>query len=128
MQLRNGLLLACLCLISACSTPTPTSTPITPGDANGGRILFEQGTLEIQACATCHSIDGNTDLLGPTLKGIATTAASRVSGQSADDYLIASMRTPNAYLVSGYAADLMPALKATDQQYGDVLAYLLTLK
>jgi mono/diheme cytochrome c family protein len=124
MPLRNSLLLACLCLITACFP----ATPIKPGDANAGRILFEQGTLDIQPCAACHSIDGNNDLLGPTLKGIATTAATRISGQNTDDYLITSMKTPNAFLVSGYDTDLMPALKATDEQYGDLLAYMLTLK
>ena len=130
MHLRNVLCLLCLCLFAACSpsAPTPTATPLSPGDADAGRVLFEQGTLAIQACATCHSLDGSTDLLGPTLKGIAPAAATRVAGQSTNDYLLASMQTPNAFLVSGYAADLMPVPKATDQQYSDLLAYLLTLK
>ena len=121
MRPRNVLWLVCLGLFAACAAPTPapTSVPITPGDAESGRVLFEQGTLAIQACATCHSLDGSTDLLGPTLLHIATTAVTRVAGQSADAYLIASMQTPNAFLVSGYAADLMPVPKATEQQYSD---------
>lgn len=130
MRPRNVVWLLCLWLFAACAAPVPTpaATPITPGDAAAGRQLFEQGTLAIQACATCHSTDGSAELLGPTLKGIATTAATRVAGQSADDYLLASMQTPNAFLVAGYAADLMPVPKASDQQYSDLLAYLLTLK
>lgn len=99
-----------------------------PGDADAGRALFEQGTLTIQACATCHSIDGSTDLLGPTLKGIATIAASRVAGQPAEQYLVTSIKMPNAFLVPNYPADLMPVPEATEQQYSDLLAYLLTLK
>jgi mono/diheme cytochrome c family protein len=119
-------------LITACAPPAaPTATPaptIQLGDAEAGRVIFEQGTLDIQPCSACHSTDGSTDLLGPTLQGIATTAATRVVNQPADVYLFTSMKAPNDFLVPGYAPDLMPAVKATDAQYGDLLAYLLTLK
>lgn len=110
----------------------PTPTPATAGDAAKGKELFRQTTIGSRAgCVTCHSLEPDTVLVGPSLAGIGDRAASRVSGKSAADYLRESLLDPGAHTVEGYAAGLMPAALAdemTDQQVEDLVTYLLTLK
>jgi len=76
-------------------------------------------------------VDDAPPEVGPTLKGIAKAAGSRAAGQSAEVYLFTSIVNPNAYLVPGYAANIMPQTYAktlSAQQIRDLISYLLTLK
>ena len=78
-------------------------------------------------CSTCHSIDGTTGL-GPSLQGIATTAETRVPGLSAEEYITQSIMDPNAFVVDGFPAGLMPqnfAETLTTQDISNVVAFLL---
>jgi cytochrome c oxidase subunit 2 len=52
-------------------------------------------------CNACHTLTaaGATGLVGPSLDGIGTRAETRVSGQSAEDYVRESILNPNAFLV-----------------------------
>jgi hypothetical protein len=62
---------------------------------------------------------------------IGAEAGSRVSGQSAADYLRSSIVEPQAYVVEGFSAGIMPATYVdvlTEQQINDLVAYLLSLK
>lgn len=102
------------------------------GDAAAGEALFKQATIGSQAgCATCHSLEPDRVLVGPSMAGVGARAGTRVSGQSSEDYLRESIVQPDAYTVDGFAAGLMPAAIAgelSDQQLNDLVAYLLTLK
>ena len=51
-------------------------------------------------CNACHTLTaaGATGLVGPNLNGIGTIAATRVSAQSAEDYLRESILNPNAFI------------------------------
>ncbi|HRE49353.1 MAG TPA: cytochrome c oxidase subunit II [Aggregatilineales bacterium] len=93
-------------------------------------------------CGTCHVIGelGLKGAVGPSLNGVATRAEGHAAaseglfgGTDAAAYLRGSLVKPNAYVVSGYDAGLMP------QNYGDptimseddleaIINYLLTLK
>lgn len=94
---------------------------------NGPDVFMAKG------CAACHAIDGldgATGMVGPKLTGLGERAASRVEGQSAADYIRTSIENPNAYIVDGFSAGLMPAnLKGTmsADEYKDLIAYLETL-
>ncbi len=102
----------------------------TTGDAKAGEALFAQATIGNNAgCKTCHSLDGSK-LVGPTLQGIGARAATRVQGESAEQYIRTSITDPNAHIVEGFPAGVMPSFKTTlsDQQLNDLVAYLLTLK
>lgn len=64
-------------------------------------------------CANCHVLDalGWNGNLGPSLNGIGSRAASRAQAaglENGADYLAQAIRRPNEYLVSGYAANIMP--------------------
>lgn len=95
------------------------------GDAARGEQIFLS-----QPCHTCHV----QLAVGPVLPGdppLATIAETRRSGYSAELYLYESIVEPNAYIVSGFGKDIMPAefgRNLTDQELSDLIAYLMTMK
>jgi cytochrome c2 len=99
------------------------------GSASNGEALYKQALVgQNPGCATCHSLDG-TQLVGPTMQGVADRAATRVEGKSAADYLHESIVEPNAYVVEGYVEGVMQSYKdLSEAQLNDLVAYLLTLK
>lgn len=102
------------------------------GNAAAGQDLFNQGMIGTQAgCMTCHSLEPGVTLVGPSLATVGAEAGSRVSGQSAEDYLRQSISQPNETLVEGYAAGIMPqgySNELSGQQVNDLVAFLLALK
>lgn len=85
------------------------------------------------ACATCHSIEPEVRLIGPSQWGVREHAETRVEGESWAQYLYNSIVMPNAYIVEAdppYPENLMPANYAdllSDQDIYNILAYLATL-
>ena len=130
-------------LLTACSQPLNTppkntapdvakptaaaSSDLPAGNAIRGKDLFNgAGT-----CNACHSLEKGVKLVGPSLAGIATTAATRKSGMSAKDNLRESIISPNAYVVADFQPNLMVATfgeSLSKQQLADLLAYLESLK
>ena len=99
------------------------------GDAAAGEQVYNQ--VAAPACSTCHSLEPGVMLVGPSLANIGAEAGSRLSGTSAEDYLRQSVTDPNAHIVEGFAANLMPASyggQLTAQQIDDLVAYMLSLK
>ncbi len=85
------------------ATPPPTREPEPPEVARGMEIFLGEG-----ACVTCHTIEGVSEAgIGPELTSIGITAAARIPGYSAEEYIIESIRQPNAYIVEGYPKNLM---------------------
>lgn len=102
----------------------------TGGSADAGKALFAQTTIGSNAgCVTCHSLDGSS-LIGPSMQGIAGRAGKEVQGQTADQYVRASIVDPNSHAPEGYTVGVMPSYKdaLSDTQLNDLVAYLLTLK
>ncbi len=82
------------------------------------------------ACIGCHSLDPNQKMVGPTWYNLVETAAKRVPGESAGLYLYNSIVKPNAFVVPGYAPNIMLQTfgqSLTAQDKADLIAYLLTL-
>ncbi len=118
---------------SASATPEPLAAcQADNGNAERGQALFEQDVLTYYAgCITCHMAENDIVLQGPSLKGVATIADSRVTGQDAETYLCKSILAPNAHVVDAFSANLMPPYYAnwlTQQELDDLVAYLLTLE
>ncbi|MEX0788063.1 MAG: c-type cytochrome [Anaerolineales bacterium] len=106
------------------------------GDEERGKALAS-GAL---GCAACHILSN----LGPAWAtteagpGIGTRAQTRFQQEdytgevtSAVQYLFESIVHPNAYGVTGYEPDVMPATYATrmtPQDMADMIAYLLTFQ
>jgi cytochrome c2 len=94
---------------------------------------FMKGT-----CIGCHVVPGVPNangMVGPDLSNIATVAATRVEGQSAEEYLHESIINPEAYIApdcptgpcpSGIMLPTFGQLLSEDELNG-VVDYLLTL-
>jgi mono/diheme cytochrome c family protein len=104
------------------------------GDAANGEKLFSQsviGSNNSPGCITCHSLEPDVVIVGPSQAGLGTRAETRVPGQSAEEYIRNSIINPNDYLVEGFAEGLMYqnyAEELTEQEIDDIVAYTLTLK
>lgn len=128
-------------LVTAPSAPTgPTvGTDITKelpeGDAKAGEALATS-----LACTACHVTAPTGPAWPPTADqpGIGDRAATRLeqddyTGQATtpEQYLFESIAVTNAFVVSGFAENIMPAIYGTtltDQNMADLIAYLLTVK
>lgn len=126
-------------------TPAPPgAAPASGGSASAatgghpGEALF----LGLGGCSACHTIEGVSEgILGPPLDGIATSAAGRVPGQSAEEYIRVSIVEPDAHtagtadgLEQDYQEGLMMATMAgilpslSDEDIDNLVDYLLTLQ
>jgi len=143
----GGCVVLALCVLLACSanaiywfyrlrTPGMAQEPsvdarraelgsLPAGDPSGGEQVFTGKG----ACSACHSLDPGIQTVGPTLAGIASRAATRKPGYSAEMYLTESIVSPDAYIVEGFQGGIMPAnysQQLSEQQLADVVAFLMT--
>lgn len=137
------------------ATPLPpTETPLPPteapteaedqitrlvgltGNADRGQELFNMSydtAIGPYMCATCHSIEPEVRLIGPSLWNIYETAETRVEGESPSEYIYHSIIAPNDYIVEAeppYPEGLMPPNYSellSDQEIYHIIAYLQTL-
>jgi mono/diheme cytochrome c family protein len=102
------------------------------GNVAAGEKLFAEKLVGVQpGCITCHSLEEGVVMVGPSMAGIGSRAGSSVAGQSAEEYLLASINAPDEHVTDGFEAGQMPAALAdelTDQQKQDLVAYLMSLK
>lgn len=97
-----------------------------------GRQLLASGQYP---CSTCHALSSLnwTGAQAPNLDGIGTRAATRVSGETADQYLHDSIRHPTNYVVPGFQP-IMPAFSddpaaltyMSEEDLNAIVAFLLT--
>lgn len=104
------------------------------GDAANGEKLFTAATIgsnNAPGCITCHSLEPDVVIVGPSQAGLGTRAGTRVPGQSAEEYIRESIVNPNAHIVEGFTEGVMYQNYATDltaDEINDIIAYTLTLK
>jgi len=124
------------------STPAPTAEAEVAtvavlgnwqeGDTEKGRALFEQRVMAGGAgCITCHALDPDVTLVGPSLYGVATKASTRIEGTAAADYLFQSIVDPNRSIVDGFTANVMPTNYGYALHEDDVtnlISFLMTLQ
>ncbi len=105
---------------------TPVALESLPaGDAAAGEVLFSGQA----ACSACHALEPDKRLVGPSLAGVAARAAAIRPDATAAAYLLESIVNPDAHVVAGYDAGLMPAnfgQRLSAQQLADLVAYLMT--
>jgi cytochrome c len=125
-------------------TPTPMANamgtdmtiPLPPGDADRGKSLTE-GDL---GCVGCHilSATGPAWLPSGDTPGIGARAETRFTesdyaghATTAQQYLLESIVTPNAFVVSGFEPNIMPGNygeRLTVQDAADIIAYLQSIR
>jgi nitric oxide reductase subunit C len=110
------------------STTAQASADNLPSDpAARGEYWFKRPPA---ICATCHSLEPNVVIVGPSLAGVATRAANRVPGLSAADYIRNSIVHPGEFVVPGFQ-DVMQKNFGdvlSGDQINDLIAFLMTLK
>ncbi|NNC92058.1 MAG: c-type cytochrome [Acidimicrobiia bacterium] len=128
---RAGLLVLLAVVVAACGGGTESGNPSTGSSRSGEEIFSERILGPNPGCITCHSMDPETTLVGPSIAGIATRAGSRVAGVSAADYLRQSILDPSAFVVEGFDDGKMPSDLGevlTPDEVEAVIEYLLTLR
>lgn len=121
-MLARLIFLISLFLAGCAAAPDPTAG-LSPELARGYRVY------QIH-CSTCHSLQPDEVITGPSLHGIASRAATRVAGQDAQTYITTAILTPRAFTTPGYS-QLMPTTFGSTLSEEDLdllIAYLLTLK
>jgi cytochrome c551/c552 len=109
------------------------------GDANsdgsavasfGLELLNERVVDSNPGCITCHSLDEDVTLVGPSLFGLGGRAGDQVPGLSATEYLRQAIVDPDAFVVDGFGAGLMVSEWAdslTEAQIESLVEVLLDL-
>ena len=118
ITLTAGLLAACS--VSHAAQPKPTLTVL---ETHGQQVY-------VSNCAGCHALVPDTVVIGPSLAGVATRAATRMPGYDAQSYIEASILNPSAYVVDGFK-DVMPknfGKDLTSDDFNAIVAFLLTQK
>ena len=69
-------------------------------------------------------------MVGPSFAGIATRAAKRVPGMSAEEYIRQSILDPNAFVVDGFSnvQTMNFGNQLDDAQINDLIAFLMTME
>ena len=119
-------------------TPTFTPSPAVRLAAVGGEIFLNvpaNAAPQPLWCYQCHWIQGvSTGLIGPDLTNIGTTAATRIPGMTAEQYIEESIKDPEAFIAEGVIL-ATPGLMTnssvralTDEQVEALVTFLLTQK
>ena len=125
MNYKTFCILLTAIALAACSTTSETQAPPTLDAVQ----LQGQGVYNLR-CAQCHALTPDMVVIGPSLAGIATRAATRVEGYDAEAYIERSILVPYDYIVDGFT-DTMPtnlSRELTSEELTAVVAYLMTLK
>jgi cytochrome c2 len=125
-----------LLLLAACGGggEAAPQAPAAIGDAARGEELFKQQVIGANAspgCITCHSLEPDVVIVGPSQYGLGARAETRVAGLSAEEYIRQSICEPDAYVVEGFSPGLMYMNYCEDLQardVNDIIAYTLTLR
>lgn len=112
------------------TAPSPTTGPVpeTAALVARGKSLYQS-----DGCSACHSLSGSAGV-GPSFKGLAGSTVTLSGGQTVtadDSYLQQSIASPDAQIVKGYRAGVMPAAIASYNLTGkpaDIRALIAFIK
>lgn len=112
-------------LVAACSNAQPAATlaPTFSAELAQGKQLFSQH------CGSCHAVEPDTVIVGPSLFAISERALQRAPELTPEQYVEQSILQPSEFLVLGYD-DLMPSnfgRRLSGEELDAIVAYILTL-
>ncbi len=126
-------LLIMVLFVAACGGNTSTSGNNDAAVA-AGKALFMQKTIGTDpGCITCHSLEPDKVIVGPSLAGIASDAAgdAKDAGISTEEMLRQMIVDPNAEIAGGFNPNIMPqdwGTQLSEAQLNNIIAFLMTLK
>lgn len=137
-MLLTMLVIVLVLLLAACGggggdTAESSGGGSSVGDAANGETLYNQvtiGSASAPGCVTCHSLEPDVVLVGPSHAGLAGRAGTYIEGMSAEEYLRESIMDPDAHIVEGFTPGVMYQNFGTELKAGevnDLIAYMLTL-
>jgi cytochrome c oxidase subunit 2 len=89
-----------------------------------------QNLAVLKGCVSCHSVDDTTKIAPPWQglygKQIELNDGSFVTVD--DNYLIESIKDPNAKIVKGFTRGAMPLISLTDEEISALVAYIKSVK
>lgn len=105
-------------------------------EANVGTLpLAKRGEklFQVKACAGCHSVTDRTVKVGPPLFQRFGSEEETSDGQKViadENYIRESVMTPNAKIVKGFQANVMPAFQGqlSEVEMSALIEYIKTLK
>jgi cytochrome c oxidase subunit II len=108
------------------SAPQGEQESARPNLIEQGERLFSQ-----QGCIACHSVDG-TPRIGPTMAGLYGSDRKMIDGsvvEADEQYIKESIEEPNAKIVEGYQAGMMPPYKGvvSATQLNALIAFIKSL-
>lgn len=124
MKYKIPLLFIATLLLAACSTSAVQPAPTLDAVQQQGQSVFNL------RCAQCHATVPDTVVIGPSMYGIATRAATRMEGYDAQAYIEHSILFPKDYIVDGFT-DTMPTnfgKELTSDELNAIISYLMTFK
>jgi nitric oxide reductase subunit C len=111
--------------VASAAVPITSALPDDPVER--GRYWFSRPPAN---CATCHALEPDVVIVGPSLAGVASRAGTRVPGQSAEQYIRNSLINPGDFVVPGFQNVMAQNLgtQLTAEQINDIIAFLMTLE
>jgi mono/diheme cytochrome c family protein len=111
-------------LLTACSASPEESAPTLTPQQQQGQTVFNL------RCAQCHATVPDTVVIGPSLNGIASRAATRIDGYDAEAYIERSILVPNSYIVDGFPSTMPTNFgkELTSEELTAIVSYLMTYK
>jgi cytochrome c551/c552 len=115
------------------SAPATTSTTsgggtqtTTSGGGGGGGAANGKALFASNGCASCHTYKpaGSKATVGPDLDKLATYA--KQAKQPLDKFVRESIVNPNAYVQSGFPANVMPSFASLQEPQINALVTFLT--
>ncbi len=127
MRLYHIWIVLSVFVLASCASSDGDYASLPIGDATRGEVLYTESINGAPTCSACHALSDEA-LVGPSLAGYGDLAASRVEGQSAEDYTYNAILRPAVHIVQGYGNVMYTeyGFKLSDQDTADLIAFLLT--
>lgn len=104
---------------------------VSEGEVGGSLADVGRGLYATKACIGCHTVNG-TPSVGPSFKGLygKTEQTNKGAVKVDENYLHESILQPNAKIVQGFNAGLMPTFagQLTDDEVKALIEFIKTVK
>jgi cytochrome c oxidase subunit 2 len=89
-----------------------------------------QNIAVLKGCTSCHSVNDQTKI-APPWRGLYGSEIELNDGTTLtvdDEYLIESIKEPNAKIVKGFTRGAMPPISLTDEEINAIVAYIKSVE